>query len=101
MAISDNPIMQGIRGAINKQLIFRVVNGKQVISAYPDMSGVKRTRKQKKQRDRMTKVNQIVREIKADPQQRKEALIRLDVTSNRLHHALLKEQLLLLSREEI
>jgi hypothetical protein len=99
MAISNNPIMQGVRGAINKQLVFRMVNGKQIISAYPDMSGVKRTRKQKKQNDRLKKVNPIIKAIKANPEQRNAALLRLNVPTNKLHHALLKEQLLILSNQ--
>ncbi len=100
MAISNNPIMQGVRGAINKQLVFRVVNDKQIVSAYPDMSGVKRTSRQKKQNNRLTEANEIVADIKADPQQRDAALLRLNVTRNKLHHALMKEVLLSLSKEK-
>lgn len=92
--------MQGVRGAINKQIVFRIVNGKQIISAYPDMSGVKRTAKQKRQSKRIVKVNKIIAEIKADPALRDAAQLRLNVPSNKLHHALLKEQMLKLSSEE-
>ena len=99
MAISNNPIMQGVRGAINKQIVFRNVNGKQIISGYPDMSGVKRSRAQKKQNNRLKLVNPIIKAIKANPEQRNAALLRLNVTSNKLHHALLKEQLLILSQK--
>jgi hypothetical protein len=99
MAISNNPIMQGVRGTIGKQVVFRIVGGRQIVGAYPDMSKVKRSAKQKKQNKLMTRVNKIVAEIKADPDQRKEALLRLDVPSNKLHHALIKEQLLILSKE--
>jgi hypothetical protein len=39
MAIAENPlIMQGVRGGIGKQLVFRRYRGKMVVSAYPDMS---------------------------------------------------------------
>lgn len=99
MAISTNPLMHGVRGTINKQVVFRIVDGRQIVSAYPDMSGVKRTAKQKKQSGRMTLVNHIIAEIKADPEKRNAALLRLDVPSNKLHHALLKEQLLILSKQ--
>jgi hypothetical protein len=99
MAISNNPIMQGLRGTIKKQIVFRVVDGKQIVSGFPDMSGVKRTSRQKKQNNRMSKVNKIIAGIKADPQQRDTAQLRLNVPSNKLHHALLKEQLLLLSKK--
>jgi hypothetical protein len=99
MAISNNPIMQGVRGTIGKQVVFRIVGGKQIVSIYPDMSRVKRSVKQKQQSNRMTEVNEIVAEIKADPEQRTAALLRLDVPSNKLHHALVKEQLLILSQK--
>ena len=99
MAISNNPIMQGVRGAIGKQLVFRNVNGKQIISSYPDMSDVKRSRKQKKQNSRMKEANVIVKAIKSNPELRNAAILRLDVPSNKLHHALLKEQMLILSKE--
>ena len=99
MAISNNPIMHGVRGTIGKQVVFRIVGGKQIISAYPNMSKVKRSASQKKQNDRMTVVNEIVADIKADPEQRIAALLRLDVPSNKLHHALVKEQLLKLSQQ--
>lgn len=99
MAISNNPIMQGVRGTIGKQIVFRIVDGKQIVSAYPDMSGVRRTPKQKKQTGRMTKVNKIVAQIKADRSLRDAAQLRLNVPSNKLHHALIKEQLLILSKQ--
>jgi hypothetical protein len=100
MAISNNPIMHGVRGAINKQVVFRVVNGRQIVSAYPDMDDVKRSPKQKKQSSRLTKANERIAAIKADPITRDAAQLRLNVPSNRLHHALLQEQLLLLSQED-
>ncbi len=99
MAISTNPLMHGVRGTINKQIVFRIVGGKQIVSAYPDMSRVKRTAKQKKQNNRMKLVNEIIADIKADPEKKNAALLRLDVPTNQLHKALLKEQLLLLSQQ--
>jgi len=97
MAISMNPLMQGIRGAIGKQVVFRNLGGKTIVSMYPDMQNIKRSAKQKKQTGRMKQVNKIVAEIKANPAQRNAALLRLDVPSNKLHHALVQEQLLKLS----
>ena len=91
--------MHGVRGALGKQIVFRIVNGKQFISSYPDMSNVTATAKQKKQRARMTVVHEIIAGIKSDPAQRDAAQLRLNVPSNKLHHALLKEQMLKLSLE--
>ena len=100
MAISDNPIMQGVRGAINKQIVFRVVNGKQIVSAHPDMSGVKFSPKQLRQQDRMKQANIEVRAILNDEQKRNEAQLRLNVQRNRLRSALLSEVLLRIGKEK-
>jgi hypothetical protein len=101
MAISNNLFMQGVRGAIGKQLVFRVVNGKQIVSNYPDMSDRKPSTAQKKQNSRLKQANIIVKKIKADQQLRDAAQLRLNVPSNKLHHALLKEQLLILSKQDV
>jgi hypothetical protein len=47
----------------------------------------------------MKKANEEVRRIKADIRLRDAAQLRLNVTRNKLHHALLKEILLTLSKE--
>ena len=75
MAISTNPLMHGVRGSINKQIVFRIVGGQTVVSAYPNMSRVKRTAKQKKQNNRMKLVNDIIADIKADPEKKNAALL--------------------------
>ena len=99
MAISDNPFMQGVRGAINKQIVFRIVNGKQIVSAHPDMSGVEFSPKQLRQQDRMKQANIEVRAILKDEQKRNEAQLRLNVQRNRLRPTLLSEVLLRLGKE--
>lgn len=91
MAISNNPFMKGVRGAIGKQLVFREFGNKTVISAYPNMSGHKRTAAQKKQNNKMRRANIECKLIMADEQKRNAAQLRLNVTSNRLYHALMKE----------
>jgi valyl-tRNA synthetase len=100
MAIAENPlIMHGVRGGIGKQLVFRKYREKTVVSAYPDMSERKLSRKQIRQTNRMKIANSEVRRIKADAKLRDAAQLRLNVTRNKLHHALLKEILLRLSKE--
>ena len=56
--------------------------------------------KQIRRNEIMKEANIRVREIKADEQQRNAAQLRLNVTSNKLHHALLKEMLLIVGNEE-
>jgi hypothetical protein len=98
MATSNNPIMLGVRGSIGKQLVYRQYKGKTIVSAYPDMSGRKLSRAQKKQNQNLRIANAKVRRIKQDERLRNEAQLRLNVPREQLHHALLKEELLKLSR---
>lgn len=101
MAISNNPFMKGVTGAIGKQVVYRIVAGKQILSAYPDMSDRELSPAQLKQNERMKKANIIVKEIMADEQKRNEAQLRLNVTRNKLHDALIREQLTKLRQLEI
>jgi len=99
MAISNNPFMKGVTGAIGKQLVYRIYGGKQIISAYPDMSEREPSEAQIAQTKRMTEANRIVKKIKADEKLRNAAQLRLNVTRNKLHHALIKEQMLILGQK--
>lgn len=99
MAISKNPLLKGLKGSINKQIVVREFFGKTILSAYPDMDNVKRSSKQKKQNDRMRKANIEVRSILNNERKRNEAQVRLNVQRNRLRSALLSEVLLRLGKE--
>ena len=99
MAISTNPLMKGIRGSINKQVVYRELFGKTIVSAHPDMSERILSPKQIRQNERMIKANIEVHSILNDEQKRNEALIRLNVQRNRLRAALLSEVLLRLGKE--
>ena len=94
MAISKNLLMTGVTGGINKQIVFRRYRSKTVVSAYPDMSNRKLSPKQIRRTKILKKANRVIKLIKADEEQRKAAQLRLNVPSNRLHHALLKEVML-------
>ena len=100
MAISNNPFMKGIRGAIGKQLVYRIIGDKQIVSAYPERGDYKPSPAQIVQNDRMAKANIAVKMIKNDDEKRNAALLRLNVTRNKLHHALLKEELLKLRNNQ-
>ena len=99
MAISKNPLMKGVTGSINKQIVYRELNGRTIISAYPDFSNRIPSAAQVRQNNRLKQANLEVRMIKADEEKRNAALIRLNVQRNRLHHALLSEILLRLGKE--
>jgi hypothetical protein len=100
MAISKNMLLKGLSGAINKQLVIREVNNKIIVSAYPDFSDRVFTKKQLAHQEKMRQVNKEVKLIMSDEQLRNSALIRLNVTRNKLHHALLKERLLMANADE-
>lgn len=90
--------MQGVSGGLGKQLVFRQYKGRTIVSAYPKMPRRKLSDAQKKQNENLKLANAEVRRIKADDILRNEAQIRLNVTRQQLHHALLKEELLKLTR---
>jgi len=91
MAISNNPIMHGVTGSINKQIVFRRYGNKTVVSAYPDMSRRKLSPKQKRMNELMKEANESAKAIMEDEQKRNAARLRLDVPGNKLYTALIKE----------
>ncbi|MBL7699798.1 MAG: hypothetical protein JNK79_16645 [Chitinophagaceae bacterium] len=91
MAISNNPLLSSTRGTFNKQIVIRQVNGKTILSAYPDMSRRKLSVHQLKTQKRMADANEYAQDILADEQLRNAAQVRLNVIRNRLYHALIKE----------
>ena len=94
MAISKNMLLQGVSGAINKQIVIRQLGLKTIISAFPDMSDRILSPKQERRNEIMRKANAELKTIKADKEQLDAAQLRLNVTSNKLHHALLSELML-------
>ena len=99
MAISKNLLMKGVSGTIGKQVVFRTYGDKQIVSAYPDMSERILSPKQIRRTEILKKANVELKAIKADEQLRNAAQLRLNVTSNKLHHALIKELMLKLGSE--
>jgi hypothetical protein len=91
MAISNNLLLSNVSGQIGKQLVFKQYGDKTVVSKFPDMSKRKLTAKQLHYQQVMEDANDEVRGIMADDTLRNEAQIRLNVTRNKLYHALIKE----------
>jgi hypothetical protein len=91
MAISNNLILEGTTGAIDKQIVLRRVGNKTIISAYPDMSGRKLSAKQKQVNELMKKANEAAKKIINHEEKRNAAQVRLNVPRNRLYTALIKE----------
>ncbi len=68
--LSKNSLMQGLRGSIGKQLVFKTYNDKTVVSRYPDMSGLVPTQKQKESRSLFKEAVKYARAIILDPEAR-------------------------------
>lgn len=97
---SKNVIMQGVRGAIGKQIVFRNYGENRVVSVYPDMSKRILSEKQIRRNQIMEMANAELKALKTDVKERNAAQLRLNVPSNKLHHAWLKELLLKYAKED-
>ena len=91
MAISENLIFKNVSGHIGKQVVFKQYGTKTVVSKYPDMSRRKLSKKQKRVNEIMLEANYAAKAILADEKQRMTAQVRLNVTSNKLYTALIRE----------
>ena len=91
MAITSNAITSGASGSFGKQIVFRQMNGKTFISAYPDFSKRKLTPKQKKMNQRMADANEYAQETMASEKESDKAQLRLNITRNKLYRALVSE----------
>jgi hypothetical protein len=91
MAISKNLLLGNLSGHIGKQIVFKQYGDKTVVTKYPDMSKRKFSPRQKQLQETMAEANYHTRTILADEQLRMEAQVRLNVTSNKLYTALIKE----------
>ena len=91
MAISNSLILSNLSGKLGKELVFKQYGDKTVVSKYPNMSNRKFSSRQKELQNTMAEANYRTKTIMADEQLRMQAQLRLNVTSNRLYTALIKE----------
>src|SRR5689334_12507917 len=91
MAITRGLLMQNVSGHVARQIVFKKYGEKTVVSKYPDMSQRELTSKQLRVNEIMANANYRAKGIIADPTLKNEALLRLNVTTNRLYTALVKE----------
>lgn len=91
MAIANNPLVKGMRGSLNKQLVYRDLHGKTVVSAYPDMSDQKFSGSQKANQKVMVLANEYAQKIRRNEELRNQALVRLNVTRSKLYTSLVRE----------
>jgi hypothetical protein len=91
MAISKNFLLKGVTGSINKQIVVRQLSDKTIISAYPDMDDITPSNLQLENQERMRNADEEAKRIMDDEQLRNEALVRLNVTRNKLYTSLISE----------
>ena len=92
MARSENNILlKGFSGHLGKQIVIKQYGNKTVLCKYPDMSRRKLSPKQLRINEIMEEANYRAKGIIANEALRNEAQLRLNVTSNRLYTALVKE----------
>jgi hypothetical protein len=68
--VKKNVIVSDLQGAIGKQLVFRVRNGKTFVSKYPDMSKVKPSRKQLREKGRFAEAVAFAQSINNNPKKK-------------------------------
>jgi len=91
MATTKSLLMINTSGHINKEIVFKRYGDKTVITAYPKMSKVKRSEKQKRMNDMMEAANKAAHDVMKDDKLKMEAQVRLNVTSNKLYTSLVRE----------
>jgi len=91
MAISNSIILKELSGRIGRQLVIKQYGTKTVVSQYPDMSKRKLSKKQKQVNEMMFDANAAAKTVMTDEKLRNEALLRLNVTRNKLYTSLIRE----------
>lgn len=91
MATTDSIFFQKASGHVGRQFVFKQYGGRTLITKYPDMSKRVLTEKQLKNNRLMEAANFAARVIMADDVQRRDAQVRLNVTSNKLYTSLIRE----------
>lgn len=68
MAISVNPLLKGIRGSINKQIVVKQYSTRTVVTKFPDMSRIVFSPLQKKRNQVFAEAVKYARTILNDPE---------------------------------
>jgi len=70
--LARGSLLSTLSGQIGKEIVIKQYADKVVVSRYPDMSRVKPTERQVKQRSLMAEANAYASRVKRDPQKRAE-----------------------------
>jgi Fic family protein len=95
--VHDNIVLEGVRGAVGKKVVYKKVNGKTIVSKYPDMSNVTYNKAQKKYQTQFAEAVAYARSVNNDPQQkmvwRKKIAADPELRGTSVYQAVLKERL--------
>ena|SRR6476661_5153290 len=92
MGRSNNPLLKGFSGHIDKTIVVKQYpGGRTIITAYPDMSRVKPSAAQLAAKKKFAEAVAYAKNIKTNPQLKQEAESRLWERKGTLYHALIKE----------
>ena len=101
MATSNNPLLKGFSGHINKTIVVKQYPGDRIIiTAYPDMSRVKPSKAQKSQRSYFKEAVSYAKNILSNPVEKQLAQSRLFARTGSLYHALVKEYMQTIAKKE-
>lgn len=92
MARLNKSLLQGISGAIGKQLVFKKYGDKTIVTSYPDMSNVKPSEQQKEKRKLFAEAVAYAKAISMDSD-KKEDYQRKVKEGESVYHYALKEYL--------
>ena len=84
-------LIRTINWKFGQDVVVKKFRGKSIITSFPDMSRRKLSAKQIEINQLMHEASQYARNVIAIEKEKAEAQVRLDVPSNRLYHALVKE----------
>lgn len=84
-------LIKTINWKFGSDVVVKQYRGKSIITSYPDMSRRKLSPKQIEMNEIMQDASQYAKNVISNEKYKAEAQVRLDVPSNRLYHALVKE----------
>jgi ribosome biogenesis SPOUT family RNA methylase Rps3 len=91
MAISESILLKELSGRIGHELVFKQWGNKTIVTKYPNMSKRKLSKKQKQVNEMMEEANYEAKRVIADEKLKNVALLRLNVTRNKLYTSLIRE----------
>lgn len=96
--VDNNLFTQFTRGAVGKELVFKVINNKTFVCKYPDMSQVEYNKEQLKYRKIFANAARYASSVLKDPQKRSRYL-RKGLNPDMVYHAALKDYMKLHSEK--